>query len=208
MRIKNKRVLKNGTVAGYVYYPKEKKWKWRFLSGPSLKTGGKRKKKFKGKRVNTTKYFRPVAGNSPPVEMNNQHPTGNSQPVAGNSLPSSRRRFDEKIDDVRVTYIKLFGRKYVFLGEIHKPREGDDYRNYSDLIHLPIELSKVKRKCVDIYIEYNIVPSPILSNNRYQPLSLRNMIGTSNQKIDSLLELSLNLLDTDKHDYYSYRHCD
>ena len=31
MRVKGKRVLKNGTIAGYVYYPKEKKWKWRFL---------------------------------------------------------------------------------------------------------------------------------------------------------------------------------
>lgn len=31
MRIKNKRVLKNGAVAGYVYYKKDKKWKWRIV---------------------------------------------------------------------------------------------------------------------------------------------------------------------------------
>ncbi len=31
MRIKGKRVLKNGAVAGYVYYSKEKKWKWRIV---------------------------------------------------------------------------------------------------------------------------------------------------------------------------------
>ena len=43
MKVKNKRVLKNGAVAGYVYYKSEKKWKWRIIKGP-LK-GGKRKKK-------------------------------------------------------------------------------------------------------------------------------------------------------------------
>ena len=31
MRIKNKRVLKNGAIAGYVYYKKDKKWKWRIV---------------------------------------------------------------------------------------------------------------------------------------------------------------------------------
>ena len=31
MRIKGKRVLKNGAIAGYVYYSKEKKWKWRIV---------------------------------------------------------------------------------------------------------------------------------------------------------------------------------
>jgi len=29
-KIKNKRTLKNGSVAGYVYYNDEKKWKWRY----------------------------------------------------------------------------------------------------------------------------------------------------------------------------------
>lgn len=33
MRVKGKRILKNGVTAGYVYYPKEKKWKWRFIKG-------------------------------------------------------------------------------------------------------------------------------------------------------------------------------
>jgi hypothetical protein len=31
MKTKNIRVLKNGVNAGYVYYPKDKKWKWRFI---------------------------------------------------------------------------------------------------------------------------------------------------------------------------------
>lgn len=35
MLTKNKRVLKNGAVAGYVYYKKEKKWKWRIIKGPT-----------------------------------------------------------------------------------------------------------------------------------------------------------------------------
>jgi len=35
MRVKNKRVLKNGAIAGYVYYSTEKKWKWRIITGPT-----------------------------------------------------------------------------------------------------------------------------------------------------------------------------
>ena len=31
MKIKNKRILKNGAIAGYVYYQKEDKWKWRIV---------------------------------------------------------------------------------------------------------------------------------------------------------------------------------
>ena len=38
MKIKGKRVLKNGAVAGYVW--KDRKWKWRIIKGPSKKRGG------------------------------------------------------------------------------------------------------------------------------------------------------------------------
>jgi hypothetical protein len=38
MRVKNKRILKNGAIAGYVYYPSDKKWKWRII-GRSKKGG-------------------------------------------------------------------------------------------------------------------------------------------------------------------------
>ena len=43
MRVKDKRVLKNGAVGGYVYYPKDKKWKWRIVSGPKKTKGGSNK---------------------------------------------------------------------------------------------------------------------------------------------------------------------
>jgi phage pi2 protein 07 len=56
MKVRDKRILKNGTVAGYVYYPKEKKWKWRFL--PSTMTGGRKKKKFKGKKNSRIKIYK------------------------------------------------------------------------------------------------------------------------------------------------------
>lgn len=39
MKIKNKRILKNGAIAGYVYYKNEKKWKWRIV-GNNKKKGG------------------------------------------------------------------------------------------------------------------------------------------------------------------------
>ena len=41
MKIKGKRVLKNGAVAGYVW--KDRKWKWRIIKGPSKKRGGGKK---------------------------------------------------------------------------------------------------------------------------------------------------------------------
>lgn len=41
MKIKGKRILKNGALAGYVFYEKEKKWKWRIIKGPiKNKKGG------------------------------------------------------------------------------------------------------------------------------------------------------------------------
>jgi len=40
MKIKGKRILKNGTIAGYVYYQKEKKWKWRIIGRSKSITGG------------------------------------------------------------------------------------------------------------------------------------------------------------------------
>ena len=39
MRVKGKRILKNGVVAGYVLQ-KDGTWKWRFIKGPSKKKGG------------------------------------------------------------------------------------------------------------------------------------------------------------------------
>ena len=39
LKTKNKRVLKNGAIGAYVYYSKEKKWKWRII-GHSKKRGG------------------------------------------------------------------------------------------------------------------------------------------------------------------------
>jgi hypothetical protein len=40
IKIKNKKVLKNGAIAGYVYYNAENKWKWRIIG--NIKKGGSR----------------------------------------------------------------------------------------------------------------------------------------------------------------------
>jgi hypothetical protein len=40
MRVKGKRVLKNGAVAGYVYYSNDRKWKWRIIGHVSKKKKG------------------------------------------------------------------------------------------------------------------------------------------------------------------------
>jgi len=40
MKIKNQRILKNGAIAGYVYYSKDKKWKWRIIGRNNKKGGG------------------------------------------------------------------------------------------------------------------------------------------------------------------------
>lgn len=64
MRVKGKRILKNGAVAGYVLQ-KDGTWKWRFIKGPSKKKGGvnnrlnnngrlkKLKEKYENKNTNT-----------------------------------------------------------------------------------------------------------------------------------------------------------
>ena len=39
MQVKQKRVLKNGAIAGYVYYPKDRKWKWRIIGKSNKKKG-------------------------------------------------------------------------------------------------------------------------------------------------------------------------
>lgn len=49
MRVKGKRILKNGAVAGYVYYNNDKKWKWRIIKGP--------KKRIKGGALNNSYEF-------------------------------------------------------------------------------------------------------------------------------------------------------
>ena len=49
MKIKNQRILKNGAIAGYVYYSKDKKWKWRIIGRNNKKGGNKYYIKFKTK---------------------------------------------------------------------------------------------------------------------------------------------------------------
>ena len=52
MRIKGKKKMKNGAVGGYVYYSKEKKWKWRIVKGPSKKGGNPQtEQELKGKNM-------------------------------------------------------------------------------------------------------------------------------------------------------------
>ena len=57
MKVKGKRVLKNGVLAGYVRQ-KDGTWKWRFLKGPSKKKGGEitegRLNRFKSNDTNKT----------------------------------------------------------------------------------------------------------------------------------------------------------
>tara|TARA_B110000858_G_C17779089_1_gene463800 strand:- start:759 stop:1613 length:855 start_codon:yes stop_codon:yes gene_type:complete len=47
MKVKGKRTLKNGAVAGYVYYSKEKKWKWRIIGRDKKQKGGNAQSKMK-----------------------------------------------------------------------------------------------------------------------------------------------------------------
>ena len=53
MRVKGERILKNGAVAGYVYYSDEKKWKWRIIKGP--------KKRIKGGALNNSYEFKDLS---------------------------------------------------------------------------------------------------------------------------------------------------
>lgn len=55
MKTKGRRILKNGAIGAYVYYPSDKKWKWRII-GHVRKTGGKTVKK-KGGGARTCEYL-------------------------------------------------------------------------------------------------------------------------------------------------------
>ena len=44
MKVKGKRVLKNGAIAGYLYYSDEKKWKWRIIGRNKKMKGGNNNK--------------------------------------------------------------------------------------------------------------------------------------------------------------------
>jgi hypothetical protein len=67
MKVKGKRVLKNGSIAGYVYYKGENKWKWRIIKGP-LKGGVKSI----DMKINEIELFPPNIGN-----FKLPRPTGN-----------------------------------------------------------------------------------------------------------------------------------
>lgn len=59
MRVKNKRILKNGAIAGYVYYKDEKKWKWRIIGRKKMKGGFKKGNSVKNKK--NGKIYRIIA---------------------------------------------------------------------------------------------------------------------------------------------------
>ena len=60
MKTKGRRILKNGAIGAYVYYPSDKKWKWRII-GHARKTGGKtvkKKTKKRGGGARTCEYLK------------------------------------------------------------------------------------------------------------------------------------------------------
>ena len=67
MRVKGTRVLKNGALAGYVYYSDEKKWKWRIIgraktrSKGGAKTRSKTKSRQKGGNQSLKNHFDSMA---------------------------------------------------------------------------------------------------------------------------------------------------
>lgn len=71
MKIKGKRILKNGVTAGYVYYKNDKKWKWRFLKGPK-----KKNKQKGGNKVTNANILRELKNSLSNEELifENKHP--------------------------------------------------------------------------------------------------------------------------------------
>ena len=215
MKVKNKRILKNGAVAGYVYYESEKKWKWRIIKGP-LK-GGRKKKKFKGKKVNPLNYIRntyhEVMQEQVDSDIFNEYNENNEYNEYFDNVNFSRKKRsykkqnttyerskNNKINDVYVYYIKLFGRQFVLLGEIHTYRHSENLINYSNLIKIPLKLSKKHKKCIDVYIEENIYNKPIINNDEYKVLKQ----NVKNQYNESLTKLIYNLTNREKYQMHKY----
>jgi hypothetical protein len=237
MKVKNERILKNGAVAGYVYYESEKKWKWRIIKGP-LK-GGRKKKKFKGTKVNPLNYIRNTYNevrqereDSDNFQLSNNeenylreynehlnHENFNEEnfneekysPKTQRTLRNYRNTTyeeskNEKIDDVKIFYIKLFGRKFILLGEYHENRHSENLINYSNLIKLPIKLSKKNKRCIDVYVENQIHDKPILNNNEYNIVEYK--IRKNNSSLVKLIRNLTNKEKYQKHKYYRLHNFD
>ena len=56
MKVKEKQVLKNGVIAGYVYYKDENKWKWRIIGRNKMKGGNVTKNDLDNKIKSSTLY--------------------------------------------------------------------------------------------------------------------------------------------------------
>ena len=215
MKVRDKRILKNGTVAGYVYCPKEKKWKWRFLKG------GRKKKKFKGIKIPTSKiiknsYKREQHSNAKISNEKNMGLTEDnlnqirySEKYINGKGIKNRSKYrnttykeskDLKIRDVVIFHVQLFGRKYVLLGELHQYRHSEDLINYSNLIKMPIKMARTKRKCIDIYIENDIFAKPIVHNEEHRIVNQGNV----SKKAESLTKLIRNLTKTENYQRHRY----
>ena len=106
---------------------------------------------------------------------------------------------NNKIDFVNMLYIKLFGRQFILLGETHMYRHSENLINYSNLIKLPIKLSKKNKKCIDVYIEEYIYNKQIINNDEYK----LNKVKPKKKNV-SLGKLIYNLTNREKYQMHKY----
>ena len=75
MKVKGKKILKNGAIGAYVYFPSDKKWKWRII-GNTKKKGGlsieeKKYKQKENKYVEKKEKEKEKGKNIPEIYTNN-----------------------------------------------------------------------------------------------------------------------------------------
>lgn len=221
MKVKNKRTLKNGAVAGYVYYKDEKKWKWRIVEGP--KSGGRKKKKFKGVKIPLSNFLKFNNRQSNQSEQLNDNITidtfneinydylnhnfeyKNFKQKHNNYYGNKSGRNDpieRDIEDVTVYKFSFFDRKFILIGETHKKRPyRADYENYENMFLIPIELAKKYKKCIDVYIEDLPTEKPLFEDPRIERGPPKR-IKSNTSKYSSLSLLRYKLFKLNKHPYY------
>lgn len=114
--IKGKKILKNGAIAGYVYYEKEKKWKWRII-GRVKKTGGyKSQIKDNLKKLSEMGYRNQFYKG----KLNNLERGMNKNKIASNLQKRLNRKYSGKLTNKRLSKKKIIENTIKLLREYKK----------------------------------------------------------------------------------------
>jgi hypothetical protein len=156
MRVKGKRILKNGAVAGYVYYSDEKKWKWRIIKGP--------KKGMKGGKILTaqdildnfylctqTRYDKPIIDELLPMgsfeELNGKY---SSHHIALKKIKNKAKT----INNAKILGSSQYGLYFRFVRKNHLDDDYGFYKNNTNYFNYENNINRTFVFDIEKLLEY------------------------------------------------------